>query len=197
MQTLDQLVLFQCMSNRCIRYSTKADRVCYPWGACPQLWSNSRYFQLYMMTFRTPGLSVIPRGFWHMCRNDSELASASLSASLVSFKRWSSLYMVIQAGILASWANMSKQKGMLSPEPEGFFRTWSNQASFCFFFPEVGTRAGMGTCTDVVCCCISSVICSYYFKYDFSDRVPVGWGISACVVQASSFLLQNHWAKLT
>ena len=82
--------------------------------------------------------------------------------------------MVIRAGILANWANMSKRKGMLSPGPEGFFRTWSNQISFCFSFPEIGTGAGMGTCTDVVYCCVSSVIFSYCFKYDFPDRVPVG-----------------------
>jgi len=55
-------------------------------------------------------------------RNDSELASASLSASLVFFERRSSSCMVIRAGILASWVNISKQKGMLSPGPEGFFR---------------------------------------------------------------------------
>jgi len=107
-------------------------------------------------------------------RNDSELASASLSASLVSFERRSSSCMMIRAGILASWATMSKRKGILSPGPEDFFKIWSNQTSFCFSFPEVGTGAGMGTCTDVVCCCVSSVICSYCFKNDFSDQVPIG-----------------------
>ena len=30
--------------------------------------SNNRYFQLCMMTFRTRGLSVVPRDFWHMCQ---------------------------------------------------------------------------------------------------------------------------------
>jgi len=79
---------------------------------------------------------------------------------------------------------MSKRKGTLSPGPEGFFRTWSNCTSFCFSFPEVGTGAGMGTCTDVACCCVSSVIFSLCFKYDFPDRIPVGWGTSICVVQA-------------
>ena len=79
---------------------------------------------------------------------------------------------------------MSKRKGMLSPGPEGFFRTWSNRASFCFSFPRFETGAGKGTCTDVVCYCVSLVICSYCFKYDFLDRVSVGWGTSACAVQA-------------
>jgi len=88
--------------------------------------------------------------------NDSELASAPVSASLVSFERLSSSCMVIRAGILASWASMSKRKGALSPGLEGFFRTWSNQTSFCFSFPEVGTGAGMGTCTNVICCCLIS-----------------------------------------
>ena len=31
--------------------------------------------------------------------------------------------MVIRAGILASWANISKRKGVSSPGPEGFFKT--------------------------------------------------------------------------
>ena len=82
--------------------------------------------------------------------------------------------MVIRAGILASWANMSKRKGMSSPGPEGFFRTWSNRTSFGFSFPLVGTEAGAGIFTDVVCCGVSSVAFSYCFKYDFPDRVPVG-----------------------
>ena len=82
--------------------------------------------------------------------------------------------MVIRAGILASRANMSKQKGMLSPGPEGFFRTWSNLISFCFSFSVVGSRAGVDICNDVVCYCVSSVAFSYCLKYDFSDRVPVG-----------------------
>ena len=43
-------------------------------------------------------------------RNNFELDSASLSASLVSFERRSSSCIVIGAEILASWANISKQK---------------------------------------------------------------------------------------
>ena len=73
---------------------------------------------------------------------------------------------------------------MSSPGPEGFFRAWSNRTSLGFSFPLVGTRADAGIYTDVVCCCISSVDFSYCLKYDFPDRVPVGWGTSACVVQA-------------
>ena len=107
-------------------------------------------------------------------RNDSELTSASLSASLVSCERRSNSCMVIRADILASWANISKQKGMLSLGPEGFFMIWSDRTSFCFSFPVVGTGAGMGACIDVVCCCVSSVDLSYCFKYDFLDQVPIG-----------------------
>jgi len=92
--------------------------------------------------------------------------------------------MVIRVGILASCANMSKQKGTLSPGPEGFFKTQSNQTYFFFFFPEFGTEVETGTSIDVVCCCVSSVILSYCFKYDFPDLVPVGWGTSACAVKA-------------
>ena len=71
-------------------------------------------------------------------RNDSELASASLSASLVSFERCSSSCMVIQARILANWANMSKRKATLSTGPEDFFRTWSNHTSSSSLFPGSG-----------------------------------------------------------
>ena len=53
-------------------------------------------------------------------RNDSESASASLSASLDSFERQSSSCRVIRAGILANYVNMSKRKGALSLM-EGFF----------------------------------------------------------------------------
>ena len=127
-----------------------------------------------MMTFRTQGLSVTSRVSGICVRNDSKLASASLSASLVSFERRSNLSMVVRAKILASWANMSKRKGTSSPGSEGFFKTRSNQTSFSFSFPEVGTEAGTGISTDVVCYCISLVVFSYCFKYDFPDRVPGG-----------------------
>ena len=82
---------------------------------------------------------------------------------------------------------MSKWKGMLSAEPEGFLRTWSNWTSFWFSFPVVGSGAVVNICTDVICYCVSSVAFSYCIKYDFSDQVPVGWGTSACVVQACFF----------
>ena len=55
-------------------------------------------------------------------RKDSELASASLSASLVSLERRRSSCIVIRARILANWANMSKLKGVSSPGHEGFFQ---------------------------------------------------------------------------
>ena len=59
-------------------------------------------------------------------RKDFELASASLSAFLVSFESQSSSCRVIQAGILASCANMSKWKGVLSPLEGSFFKDLSN-----------------------------------------------------------------------
>jgi len=41
-------------------------------------------------------------------KNDSKIASASLNTSFVSFERWSSSCRVIRAGILTSYANISK-----------------------------------------------------------------------------------------
>jgi len=96
-------------------------------------------------------------------RNDSELASASLGAFLVSFERWSSLCMVIRAGILASWANISKQKGTSSLRPEGKLERVFLLTSFAIVS--------------------LSVIFWYCFEYDFQDRVPVGWSASACAVK--------------
>jgi len=125
----------------------------------------------------SPGVSSI------CVRNDSELASASMSTSLVSFERWSSSCMMIWARILASWANISNRKGISSLGPEGLFKTWSNRTSLCFSFLEVGTKAGTGISTDVVSCCISLVVFSYYFKYVFLDRLPVGWRELACAVK--------------
>ena len=154
--------------------------------------SNSRYFQLYMMTFRTRGLSVVPRGLLHMCLKwfrISQCIPECFSCLLRETKQL--VYGDTSGEILASWANMSKRKGILSPGPEDFFRIWSNRTSFYFSFPEVRTGAGMGICTDVVCCCVSSVICSYCFKYDFPDQVPIGWGTSACVVQACLSLSES------
>jgi len=145
---------------------------------------DGRYSRLYMMTFRTQRLTIIFSGLQHMCQNDSELASASLSAFLISFERRSSLYIVIRAGILASCANISKRKGASSPELEVFFNTQSNRTSCCFSFPSVGTEARTGISTDVVGCCVSSVVFSYCLRYDFSDRVPVGWGAASCAVKA-------------
>jgi len=124
-------------------------------------------------------------------RNDSELASASLSASLVSFERCNSSCMVIRAGILASWANISKRKGMSSPLREGFFKTLSNRTSFCFSFPEVRTGAGTDTSTDVICCCVSLVVLSYCLKFDFPDLVPVGWGAASSAVKACFSFLES------
>ena len=65
-------------------------------------------------------------------RNNSESTKASLSASLVSLERQSSSCRVIRAGILTNWANMSKQKGVLSPLKGFFFKDSSKQISFYF-----------------------------------------------------------------
>ena len=96
--------------------------------------------------------------------------------------------MVIRARILASYANILKRKGMSSPGPKGLFKTRSKRTYFCFSFPGVGTEARTGISTDVVGCCVSSVVFSYCLRYDFPDRVPVGWGVVACAVKAC----QNH-----
>ena len=71
-------------------------------------------------------------------RNDSELASAFLSASLVSFERRSSSCMVIRVEILANWANMSKQKGMLSPGLKASSGSGQTELLFAFLFPLSG-----------------------------------------------------------
>jgi len=88
------------------------------------------------------------------------------------------------AKILASCASISKRKGASSPGPEVFFNTRSNQTSFCFSFPGIGTEARTGISADVIGCCVSSVVFSYCLRYDFSDRVPVGWGVASCAVKA-------------
>jgi len=97
-------------------------------------------------------------------RNDSELASTSLSASLVFFKRWSSSCIVIRAGILANCTNILNQKGASSRGPEVFFNTQSNWTSYCFSFPSAGAEAGIGTSFDIVGYCVSSVVFSYCLR---------------------------------
>jgi len=62
---------------------------------------------------------------------------------------------------------------------------------FLLFFPEAWTETGKGISTDVVCCCVSSVVFLYCFKYDFPDWVPVGWSASACAVKARLSLLES------
>jgi len=61
------------------------------------------------------GAPLLSVGINSTCvRKDSESASASLSASLVFLEILSSSCRVIRAGILASCANISKRKGVLS-----------------------------------------------------------------------------------
>ena len=68
-------------------------------------------------------------------RNDSESASASLSASLVFFERRSSSCRVIRAGILANCPNISKQKGALSPLEGFFFKDHQSEFPYVFLYP--------------------------------------------------------------
>ena len=91
-------------------------------------------------------------------RKDSESVSASLSASLISFETRNSPCRVIRVGILASCANMSKQKGALSPFEGSFFNDLSNRTSFYFSLSSGGDDAKAWTSAvvpNVVGCCIS------------------------------------------
>ena len=92
-------------------------------------------------------VSLSLAGFADTCvRKDSESASSSPSASLVLFERRSSSCRVIQAGILVSYANISKGKGALSLFEGCFFNDLSNQISFCFPFSSAdGAKAWTGT----------------------------------------------------
>ena len=89
-------------------------------------------------------------------KKDSESASASLNASLVSFERRSNSCRVRQARILGSCANISKRKGALSPLEGFFFKNLSNQTSFCFslFSGRDGVEAWTGAVIlNVIGCC--------------------------------------------
>jgi len=97
-------------------------------------------------------------------------------ASLVYFERRSSSCRVIRAELLTSCANMSKQKGVLSPFEGSFFNDLSNQTFFCF--PLSSGRNGAEAWASVVVpnivgCCVSSGVWSFCRKYYFLDRVPI------------------------
>jgi len=123
---------------------------------------------------------------------DSELASASLSASLVSFERRSSSCRVIQVGILASYANMSNWKGTLRLCEEIFFNAFSNWTSFCFSLSSGwdGAWAWIVVVPDVVGCCVSSGIWLYCRKYHFPDR-PTGWEVAGCAAKANFYSFES------
>ena len=93
-------------------------------------------------------------------RQDSESTSTSLSASLISFKRQSSSCRVIWAKILASYANMLKWKGALSPFEGSFFNDLSNRTSIWFFLSSSpnSAEAWTGTCSQH--CWLLCLICS-------------------------------------
>jgi len=118
-------------------------------------------------------------------RNNFGSARASLSASLVSFERRSSLCRVIRAGILTNFANMSKQKGVLSP-PEGFFfKDSSKWISFCFFL-SFGTEVWTGAAVpDVVGWGALLGVWSYCHKYCLSERVPTSCDVEGYAAKAS------------
>ena len=71
-------------------------------------------------------------------KKDSELASASLSVSVVSFERQSSSFRVIRAGILASCASISKQKGRRALEKGSSLRICQIVPPFASLCPVVG-----------------------------------------------------------
>jgi len=83
------------------------------------------------------------------------------------------------------------KKGTSSLGPEGLFKMQSNRTSFYFSFPRVGTEARTGIYTDIVGYYVSSLVFSYYLRYDFPDRVPVGWGAAPYVVKACSSSLES------
>jgi len=118
----------------------------------------------------------------------SESASASLSASLISFERQSSSYKVIRARILASCANISRRKGALSPLGGSFFNDLSNRTSFYFPLSSGGdgTEAWTGAVApNVVRYCVSSGVWSYRRMYGFLDQMPTGCEVVGCVIKAS------------
>ena len=87
-------------------------------------------------------------------KNNFELASASLSAYLISLERRSSSCRVIRAGILANCANMLKPKGALIPWEGVFFNALSKRTSFCFSLSSARMMPGqvqwLPTLLDVV-----------------------------------------------
>ena len=124
-------------------------------------------------------------------RNDSESASASLSASLVFFKRRSSSCRVIRAEILANYANMSKRKGALSPLEGFFFKDSSKRISFCFFL-SLGTDVWTGAAAlDIISDYAQSGVWSYCHKYCLSECVPTGYEVAGCDAKESFSLSES------
>ena len=96
------------------------------------------HLSLHQMTLGARSPVVISTDLSTCVRKDSESASASLSASLVSFESQSSSCRVIRARILASCANMSKRKGVLSPLKGSFSRICRIEPTFVSFCPVAG-----------------------------------------------------------
>jgi len=99
-------------------------------------------------------------------------------------ERRSSSCRLIRAGILANCANMSKQKGVLSPLEGFFFKDSSKRISFCFSLSfSTGTWTGAGI-PNVVGWDAPSGVCLYCRKYCLPDRVPTGCDMEGCAAKA-------------
>ena len=131
-------------------------------------------------------------------RKDSESASASLSTSLVSFKRLSNPCKVIRARILASCANMSKRKGSLNPFKGSFFNDLLIRLPFASFCPVAGMilKPGLVQLFSTSLAVVSHrwsghIVTSTIFQ---TGCLMAEWQWAASLRQTS--LLSSHWEKL-
>jgi len=90
--------------------------------------------------------------------------------------------MVIRAWILVSWANISKGKGTSSSNLKVSSRRDQTRLLSAFLFLKSGLKLEQVFLLKSLAV-VSCLVFSYCFKYDFSDRVPVGWSASACAVK--------------
>jgi len=121
-------------------------------------------------------------------RKDYESACASLSASFVSFERWSSLCKVIRFGILASCANLSKQKRSVEPFWRIFLQWFVESDLLLLSFVQWrGWYRSLDWCSCTrnhwLLCLVG--VWSYYHKYCLPDRVPIGWEAAGCAAKES------------
>jgi len=118
-------------------------------------------------------------------KNDSKSVRACLSAFLVSLERRSSSCSVIRAWILASCANMSKQKEywVLWKDFSSKFHQSESPAFLC------PLALGPGQVQRFLTSLVGELcqVWSYYHKYCLSKCVPTGCKVTSCVAKASSF----------